>query len=141
VQETRVVLKTGNLLVNDWFRIPEFTEAVEKRFPLNARKGREDQTHYYAEKFGFVSVGVGNSCAGVYQDGNMILLGHHDEEETPAPANLTDVGSVCTDLWAATFVEYETLVEIVTRKLPFPPRRWWTTTWVRWTRGPTVSTR
>ena len=28
------------------------------------------------------------------------------------------MGSVRTDLWAATFVEYETLVEIVSRKLP-----------------------
>jgi len=118
MQETLVVLKTGNLLVSDWFRIPEFTEVVEKSFALNARRGREDQTRFYAEKFGFVSVCVGNSSPGVYQDGSTVVVGYHDEDETAVPANLNVVGRVCTDLWAATFVEYETLVEIVARKLP-----------------------
>ena len=123
VQETRVVLKTGNLLVSDWFRIPEFTEAVKKRFPLNARKGREDQTRHYAEKFGIISVCLGNSCPRVYRDGGTVAVGYHDEEQRTVPANLTELGSVCTDLWAATFVEYETLVEIVSRKRPGPCTR------------------
>jgi hypothetical protein len=117
MQETVVVLRTGNLLVNDWFRIPGFTEEVaEERFPVNARKGREDQARYYAEKFGVISVSVGNSCPGVFQDGNTVVVGYHDEDASSVPANSTSVGNVCTDLWAVTILEYETLVEIVTRK-------------------------
>lgn len=118
VQETVLELKTGNLLVNDWFRITAFTEAVECNFQLNARKGREDQARFYAEKFKFVSVGVGNSCAGVYQRGNQLIVGCYDEEEVELPADLVEHGHVCTDLWAATLIEYENLVDIVARTLP-----------------------
>lgn len=118
VQETMVVLKTGNLLVNDWFRIPEFTAALgDEDFPINSRKGREDQTRHYAS-FGVIHVGVGNSCAGVYQHGNQVVVGRHDEDESDIPEQLTAHGSVCTDLWAATLVEYETLVALVARTLP-----------------------
>lgn len=112
LQETVVELKTGNLLVNDWFRIPEFTQAVAFDFPLNSRKGQEDQTRFYAEQFGFISVGVGNSCAGVYQRGNTLVCGYHDEDEG---VPFIFHGHVCTDLWAATFIEYENLVDIVAK--------------------------
>lgn len=117
VQETVLELKTGNLLVNDWFRISEFTKAVECNFQLNSRKDREDQARFYAEKFNFISVSVGNSCAGVYQRGNQLIAGYHDEE-VDLPADLTSHGSVCTDLWAATLIEYENLVDIVARTHP-----------------------
>lgn len=119
VVETVLTLKTGNLLVNDWFRIPEFAKVVkgDKHFALNSRLGMEEQTNHYAEQFNFISVGVGNSCAGVCQRGDQIVVGYHDEDDG-MPDGLIMHGHVCTDLWAATLIEYENLVEIVSRELP-----------------------
>jgi hypothetical protein len=119
VQETVVELKTGNLLCSDWFRIKEFTDATkEKRISLESRQGIEESARYLAEQFGVVSVYVGNTSPDVFQEGNQLIIGHHYEDDGDIPARFTKVGSVCTDLWAATFVEYETLVEMVGRTLP-----------------------
>lgn len=120
LQETVVELKTGNLLVADWFRIKEFTQAVarEEPFSLESRKGREDQVRYFAETFGLVSVSVGNSMPRIFQEGNQVIGGTYYEDAGPYPDRFTQVGQVCTDLWAATFIEYETLVELVARSLP-----------------------
>lgn len=121
IQETTITLRTGNLLALDWFRIEEFTDAVDNpkfQFDIDARTGRENQARFYAEKFGFISVSLGSGGARVFQDGNTLVIGHHTEGAGPAPAHLTDVGSVCTELWATTLIEYERLVEIVSQKLP-----------------------
>jgi hypothetical protein len=120
VQETVLELKTGQLLVSDWFRIKAFTEVTkEKHFSLESRKGVEDSARYLAEQFGVVSVFVSNSSPGVYQDGNQLIVGqHYEDDDEGVAARLTKVGKVCTDLWAATFVEYETLVELVGRTFP-----------------------
>lgn len=120
LQETVVELKTGNLLVADWFRIEQFTTPTrrEKTFSLNSRKGREDQTRYLAEQFGMVSVSVSNTSPAVFVEGNQILVGNYYDEEGPFPERFTLLGNVCTDLWAVTLVEYETLVDIVARTLP-----------------------
>lgn len=119
LQETVVELKTGNLLVADWFRLDEFTNAVrsEKYLSLESREGRDAKTRYYAEKFGVISVSVLTS-PGVFQSGNQVLVGYFDEDQGDVPARYTHVGNVCTDLWAATFVEYETLVDLVARTNP-----------------------
>jgi hypothetical protein len=119
LQETVFELKTGNLLIADWFRITEFTNAVrgEKRFSLESRKGRDEQVRYLAEQFGVISVSV-HTSPGVFQAENQVLVGYFDEEEGDVPERYTHVGNVCTDLWAATFVEYETLVDLVARTNP-----------------------
>ncbi|KVP98132.1 hypothetical protein WJ96_06050 [Burkholderia ubonensis] len=120
IQETVLELKTGNLLVSDWFRIKEFTAVTrEKHISLESRKGIEESARYLATQFGVVSVFVSNTSPDVYQAGNQLVVGNYYEEDGgEVPARLTKVGSVCTDLWAATFVEYETLVELVARSQP-----------------------
>lgn len=119
LQETVVELKTGNLLCSDWFRIKEFTDATkEKYISLESRQGIEESARYLAQQFGVVSVYVGNTSPDVFQDGNQLIIGHHYEDDGDIPARFSKVGSVCTDLWAASFVEYETLVEMVGRTLP-----------------------
>ncbi|KVP39727.1 hypothetical protein [Burkholderia ubonensis] len=119
LQETVVEFKTGNLLFADWLRIPEFTKVVrETRISLESRKGRDDHARYLAEQFGVVSVCVDDSMPGVYQDGNQVIVGKHYEDDGEIPARFTHVGSICTDLWAATFVEYERLIELVARTQP-----------------------
>jgi hypothetical protein len=131
VQEVVIELKTGNLLVADWFRLDEFTKTVDTQFfDLNSGEGREAQARYYAEQFGFVSVSVGNSSPRVFQAGNLVVVGHHkkyDEEDDwyedlPAPAPFNVVTEICTDLWAATLVEYERLIEVVAQKRPSDAR-------------------
>jgi hypothetical protein len=120
VQETVLELKTGQLLVSDWFRIKAFTDVTkEEHFSLESRKGVETSARHLAEQFGVVSVFVSNSSPGVYQEGNQVIVGrHYEDDDEDVAARLTKVGRVCTDLWAATFVEYETLVELVGRKFP-----------------------
>lgn len=118
MQETVFELKTGNLLVADWFRIEAFTKQVRKKsFDLNSRKGRDEQTRYLAEKFGIVSV-TSYSSPGIFQAGNQVLGGFFNDEEGDVPAGYRHIGNVCTDLWAASFVEYETLVALVAKDNP-----------------------
>jgi hypothetical protein len=64
-------------------------------------------------------VSVDNTCPSVFQSGNQVLVGYFDEEAAGEdPVGQTRIGNVCTDLWAATFVEYETLVDLVARTNP-----------------------
>ncbi|KWA84248.1 hypothetical protein WL29_23085 [Burkholderia ubonensis] len=120
LQETVVEFKTGNLLVADWFRIEQFTTPTrrEKTFSLNSRKGREEQTRYLAEQFGVVCVSVSNTSPSVFVEGNQVLVGNYYDDDGPFPDRFTWLGNVCTDLWAVTLVEYETLVDVVARTLP-----------------------
>lgn len=121
LQETVLELKTGQLLVSDWFRIKAFTEATkEKHISLESRQGVIDSARHLAEQFGVISVFVSNSSPGVYQDGNQVIVGQHyeDDADEEVAARLTKICKVCTDLWAASFVEYEKLVELVGRTFP-----------------------
>lgn len=120
LQETVLQLKSGNLLVADWFRIDEFTKAVkgEKFLSLASRKSRDEKVRYLAETFGIISVGVDNTCPSVFLSDNQVLVGSFNDEDDDVPEAYTHVGKVCTDRWAATFVEYETLVELVARTSP-----------------------
>lgn len=124
LQVSKLELKTGNLLVADWFRIPEFTKLTEEKWiSINSRSGCEEKARHLAETFNVVSVHVGNTSPGVYQNGSQVVVGYHHEDEGPAPAHFTTVGRVCTDLWAATFVEYENLIELVARTKPDTARK------------------
>lgn len=124
VQETVITLKTGNLLVADWFRLDEFTKSVEpaKRFSLNSLSGRDAKTKFLAEHSAVISVCVDNTCPAVLQADNQVVVGYYDTDTEDGvvthPEGYRYIGNVCTDLWAATFVEYETLVEIVARTQP-----------------------
>lgn len=118
LQETRVTLKTGNFLVADWFRIEAFTELMqEKHFSINSDKGKNDHTRYLAETFGVLNF-TNYFSPSIFQKGDTVVGGYFNEDEEKPPAGYTRTGDVCTDLWAATFVEYETLVELVSRKHP-----------------------
>lgn len=119
VRETELQLKTGNLLVSDWFRIKEFTSLTKgKHISLESRQGIEESARHLAAQFGVVSVCVDNTYPGVFQAGDQVIVGSHYEDDGEIPARFSAIGSVCTDVWAATFVEYENLVELAGRSLP-----------------------
>lgn len=115
-----IEFKTGNLLIADWFRINEFTKTVkqENQPSLDSEHGRELQTKYYAEKFGFISVCLGNTCPSILENNGKLIIGtvqeKHEESKSP---EFKDHGYVCTDLWAATIIEEETLINIVAGKV------------------------
>lgn len=134
IEEVEVEFKTGELLISDWIRIPEFTDSVKYNsdhsdVSINASLGRLKSTQY-AAKHGFVTVHVGNTCPYIFQDGNDFVFGHPEYDEDFAPEDLGDdedfegslpghenKGMVCTDLWNVTIIDKTRLVEIVAEKL------------------------
>lgn len=118
MQETVVELKTGNLLVADWFRLPAFTEKMrEERYVPDSRATRDDETRRLAESFGVISLATFAS-PGLFQAGNQILGGFFNEDEEDVPAGYSYIGNVDTSRWSTTFVEYETLVALVAKEHP-----------------------
>ena len=106
-------LKTGKLLVADWFRIQAFTDQVLRQgYVPDSRKTRDDDTREMLQKFGVISVTT-LASPGLFKAGNQILGGFFNEDEGEVPAGYTHIGNVCTDRWSTTFVEYETLVDLV----------------------------
>lgn len=121
-----IEFKTGNLLIADWIRIPEFTKLVEydakhNEVSINFALGRHNQTKHYAEKYNFISVSVGNSSPNVILDGGTIVFGNYDpnkkSSDIKSNQELITVGTVCTDLWASTIIEKEHLIELLSEKM------------------------
>lgn len=115
-----MTFKSEDLLVADWFRIDEFTQAVkdeaeyESGHSINCRVGMEYATRRYAEQFGFISVSVGNSSPDIFRDkDNTLIFGHAKETKSGYTCKKNHVGWICTDLWWVTAIEKSRLIEIV----------------------------
>jgi hypothetical protein len=127
ITELKVNFPTGELLIADWFRIPEFTDTVEyngedkysQERSINYATGRVKSTTDYAEKFNFISVSVGNSSPRIFKQKNTLVFGRgeYDEEKDCeiVPKNFVEKGYVCTDLWAVTIIDKQTLIDIVSK--------------------------
>lgn len=121
IEHAVVSFPSGVVLIDDWFRIPEFQQAVERakgegRFNINALAGRAQQTKCYAEKLGFVSVSVGNSVPSVVMQDGAIKVGRlrwNDELDDYEVPKGNRLGLVCTDLWWASMIDKEVLTKIV----------------------------
>lgn len=115
IMEVSVEFTTGELLIADWFRIPEFNKQVEydpeyKKLSINTDLGQIKSTQHAAQ-LGFVTVHVGNSSPSIYQNNGNLIFGYMKED-----AHLIDYkdkGSVCTDLWNVTIIDKSRLIEIV----------------------------
>lgn len=122
LQEVKVEFKTGELLIADWFRIPEFTKQVEydpdyTKVGINSDLGQIRSTEHSAN-LGFITVHVGNSSPTIFQQGDNLIFGREDEEsEIESTHNYQDKGYVCTDLWNVTIIDKSRLIEIVEQKL------------------------
>ena len=122
VVELNVNFPTGELLLQDWFKIPEFNAIVEykgldehsQERSINYAKGRIISTTEYAEKFNFISISVGNSSPTIYQNNDDIILGHvNGDLEDPDEGKYKDKGYVCTDYWGVTIIDKQTLIDII----------------------------
>jgi len=116
-------LPTGELWINDWFRIPAFTEitkAAAQGLSGNSEKGDLEQVRAYA-KLGFVSVFAGNSCPSVVIENGQVVIGCLSEEgyedEALNAAGRERKGGVCTDLWRATMIDRQVLVDLVAQSM------------------------
>lgn len=110
IYEKTIILKSGKLLINDWFRCRKdaFNKAVKYdkvNFEINHAPGRVEQISYYAEKFNFASVNVGNTMPGIFKENNQIFIGEGPEGQ--------ELGSVCTDLWNASIIDEAQLAKIL----------------------------
>lgn len=117
--EVKIEFKTGELLIADWFRIPEFTEQVEydseyKKVSINTDLGKIKSTQH-AASLGFITIHVGNSSPTIFQQGDNFIFGHEKEENKKS--EYEEKGYVCTDLWNVTIIDKARLIEIVANKL------------------------
>lgn len=118
LHEMNVDFPSGQLLVADWFRIDEFTQATEEWegvqgfVSLNSEAGQLWRTRRLAER-GIVCVGTHFSPA-ILQEGGVVqaVVLSEEGENLRSP-----VGSVSTGLWAVTVVDRQTLQEILERRL------------------------
>lgn len=118
LEETVFELKTGNLLVADWFRIPAFNAQMrDADYVPDSRKQRDDEARRMLQAFGVISLTT-LASPGLFQSDSQILGGFFNEDESEVPAGYRHIGNVSTDRWSTTFVEYETLVALVAKDNP-----------------------
>lgn len=116
IQHQVIPVPSGELLINDWFRIPAFTEAVKpvKYTSVNELSGRWATSAHYGQ-LGFASVYVGDGMPSVMRQGDALMIGavdfDIDAQDEPAGA----LGRVCTDLHWATLIDREVLTAIVAK--------------------------
>lgn len=108
-----VTFPTGHLLIADWFRIDEFTKLTREYDgpSINSEAGIEAKVRDCAKRLNFASVFVGNTCPSVFTNDSQIVIGHEDED-TPSVAFKTP-GHVTTDLWWATIIDKQTLIDLL----------------------------
>lgn len=116
---------SGELIITDWVRVDGFTETVmyngkdkyDDDKSLNTKIGRIFNTQHYAQEHNFINVSIGNTSPKVFQDMDTLVIGYVDEnkDKSHASSHFKRVGDICTDLWAATIIDKETLIEILTK--------------------------
>lgn len=128
-------LPSGVLLAADWFRLPGFTEAVEKDDgtgpSINSDLGVDLRTKDHFERLGLLRVHTTNCVPAFVQDGDAVRVGHFNDEddafytedgERNDTALPEVVGRVCCDLWDVTFSDREILIDLLEKGGKFPDR-------------------
>jgi hypothetical protein len=124
IQQLAFDVPSGELLVADWFRIDEFTEAtreVQGDISVNSDVGKVELTQAYLEKLGFLSVFVGNTSPSIIPQDGVLAFGRVEDEEGGraelGEEGVSTLGYVCTDLWRVTMIEPGSLLDIVASKV------------------------
>lgn len=120
VEHLLIDFPTGELIINDWIRIPEFTQAAHEEEgssgegydSINYAAGRVARTRLYAERLGFVHVSTSTGPTIVQREGRLDAGMLLDEEGVDGNC----LGSVCTDLWWTTMIDRGVLASILTGK-------------------------
>lgn len=121
-QTVDIHVPSGRLIFLDWprgGRGKELLEHLDEGKSINSFKGQVERSQRYAgvNVFHFF---VGNTCPGVYKDGDTVLIGRplwdEEEEEIPFTATAVKKGSVCTDLWWVTAFDASVYEELLIQK-------------------------
>lgn len=121
--ELKINFPTGELLMADWIRIPEFTKTVStKDFSINNSAGCVKSTKQHLEKFNVITVHLGNCSPTIMFDkeSNSFIFGRLEEDDESLKdkkSKYKNVGYICTDLWNATIIDKADLIRILSDKL------------------------
>lgn len=131
VEHVVVPVPSGELWINDMFRTPSFIaafkQATENLPSINEEPGCVARTQALVEQLGLASVFVGNTSPRVVLDRGRLLFGHLDDgedgdDDEPMPLEgATEqqlLGYVCTDLWWASMIDKELLLDVMARHQP-----------------------
>jgi hypothetical protein len=119
-REFEIDLPTGRLLMNDWFRIPGFREAVDtKDFSIDTSWSHNERVKHYASQ-GWILLPSGNCSVHVFSaeeentDHLVFNIGDGswwDNETDTEHYDMTacDQGTVCCEMWAVSVIDYQVL--------------------------------
>ena len=136
IMEHEIELKTGHLLMADWFRIEEFIDSIQEYDDVRRKKsnyrdigsavGNYQKTKDYLEEFNFISVCSGNSMPSVFcQDGILIIGDNYANDDIEVDDKIDEegdwilqdgtqkIGQICCDYWWGSIIEKEQLILIV----------------------------
>lgn len=125
LEHVTIRVPTGHLLVADWFRHAAFTSQTDKVLEgnpsINNEAGCVERTRRMAEQLSVASVFVGNTSPEIVAHQGGLRMGYlGDEDEGAGGLEGSSMGSICTDLWWATIVDKQVLVDILAQTLPRP---------------------
>lgn len=124
----KVTFPSGKVYASDWFRILNFTKIIDNeedkyKLSLNSRLGCFKISRLYAKLFNFAKFQVGNTCPAIFASDKQIVFGHEVEDDngrtiTKNNLSLKEKGYICTDLWAACFIDHDVLVDLLIQGNP-----------------------
>ncbi len=123
LEHLEVEFETGDLVINDMFRIKEFVEAWREvdSDGINADAGKNEATRNYLSELGMVCVCVGNSSPRICPDENGVIRfanpAYNLEEEAwdDKWQELDHFKSVCTDLWWVSVIDKKRLIDVIAK--------------------------
>lgn len=128
IRHLEIPMPSGKLVMADWFRIDGFQEGIEALcgdddYDICTAKGLDQRARNYFEKAGIAIVQVGNTSPDAISEADGIWrMGYFDEDhdefwtdEGKRKASvLPDIQwKTCTDLWANTFADRETVISVL----------------------------
>lgn len=113
IVEGTVMFETGDLLISEWFNIPEFTKLfghIDRSVDLNTPMGWVEMTKRYLHDFGVVCVRVDMTTPCIYEQDGCLVLGRTDALDSHAPA---EIGFIPNPYRTVTIIDRKKLVDLV----------------------------
>jgi len=89
---------SGEIILFNDLREEYASRDESMQFDINTTMGIKQYTEFYAKR-GLAIHFVGNTCPGVYQCGNKLIIGSLWEDQKKIFPHSKKIGSICTDLW------------------------------------------
>lgn len=126
MQSIEIDVPSGDLLLSDWIRIPEFKQATDlaavdgldqRKLDMCCDQGAINRAKAHAELHGFAHVQTTNTYVGVHQgpDGRLMIAERWDDrdEDEATAEGMEDVGDFSCDLWWVTIIDKKILQELI----------------------------